>query len=713
MNRPAATRVGLVGAGYIASTHLEALSALGGVTVGAVIDPNLKAAQRMAGRVKGARAFASLDEAAAAGAVDRVHILAPPQFHHELARTAIMAGLPTLVEKPLGVTPQEAQSLVDLARERNVVLGVNQNYMFSEGVERFAAELARGAYGRLRHISMVCGVPLRQLVARQFGHWMFERPSNIILEQMVHPMSQLVRLLGQLSVTAAVARPAFELGRDMRFHQAFDVSFRGDEGTAQLHMAFGEAYPAWQLQCLCDDGLVVIDVVRAQVLRQQRTRYLEQADIALSSTYGALSQMGQAASGLFKYGASQLKLRGRADPFYLSMLASIRNFHEAVDQGRAPLADGALGAHLVSLCADIGRLAQVSDAPVSPPRTLVGRTDVVPAFDVAVLGGTGFIGKAVVEQLLVKGHRVGVIARNVRGLPSVFHDERVVLVQGDVTRRDDIERSIGKARYVINLAHGGGGATREAIVDALAGSARMVGEVCVAKSVERLVHISSIAALYLGGASETITVSTAPDARGSERGDYAFAKGEAERKLLALHKETGLNVSIQRPGVVVGDGASPFHSGLGLFNNDQHCMGWTDGMNELPFVLVEDCARAIVCALEPDAAVAGRTDNIVGGVRITARDYLEELARALGRPLRFHAGRVWRMQGVEIAKWLVKRAGGRAVPFPAVRDLQSRGMRARFDTSDTERALKWEPVRDRARFIESGIRVPAKAYRLD
>jgi nucleoside-diphosphate-sugar epimerase len=142
-------------------------------------------------------------------------------------------------------------------------------------------------------------------------------------------------------------------------------------------------------------------------------------------------------------------------------------------------------------------------------------------------------------------------------------------------------------------------------------------------------------------------------------------------------------------------------------------MGWTDGMNELPFVLVEDCARAIVCALEPDAAVAGRTDNIVGGVRITARDYLEELARALGRPLRFHAGRVWRMQGVEIAKWLVKRAGGRAVPFPAVRDLQSRGMRARFDTSDTERALKWEPVRDRARFIESGIRVPAKAYRLD
>ena len=54
MSLLAPTRVGLVGAGYIASTHLEALSALGGVTVSAIIDPNLAAAERMVGRVRGA-----------------------------------------------------------------------------------------------------------------------------------------------------------------------------------------------------------------------------------------------------------------------------------------------------------------------------------------------------------------------------------------------------------------------------------------------------------------------------------------------------------------------------------------------------------------------------------------------------------------------------------------------------------------------------------
>jgi nucleoside-diphosphate-sugar epimerase len=129
--------------------------------------------------------------------------------------------------------------------------------------------------------------------------------------------------------------------------------------------------------------------------------------------------------------------------------------------------------------------------------------------------------------------------------------------------------------------------------------------------------------------------------------------------------------------------------------------------------MVEDCASAIVCALAESASLGGRTDNIVGPVRLTARQYMEELALALGRPLKFHPGYVWRMQSVEIAKWLIKRAGGKSVAFPSVRDLQSRGMLARFDTSDTERVLNWQPNGDRASFINRGIKVPAAAFRLE
>ena len=86
-----------------------------------------------------------------------------------------------------------------------------------------------------------------------------------------------------------------------------------------------------------------------------------------------------------------------------------------------------------------------------------------------VVGGTGFIGRALVAQLLERGRTVGVIARNVKGLPDVFHDPRVRLIRGDVTSPEAIARGIGKARLVVNLAHGGASGSREAVVDALVG----------------------------------------------------------------------------------------------------------------------------------------------------------------------------------------------------------------------------------------------------
>ncbi|MFQ5620160.1 MAG: NAD-dependent epimerase/dehydratase family protein, partial [Rhodospirillales bacterium] len=52
-------------------------------------------------------------------------------------------------------------------------------------------------------------------------------------------------------------------------------------------------------------------------------------------------------------------------------------------------------------------------------------------FDVAVLGGTGFIGARVVRRFLAAGLRVGVTARNPANLAPLFDDESVTLIRGD------------------------------------------------------------------------------------------------------------------------------------------------------------------------------------------------------------------------------------------------------------------------------------------
>ena len=84
-------------------------------------------------------------------------------------------------------------------------------------------------------------------------------------------------------------------------------------------------------------------------------------------------------------------------------------------------------------------------------------------------------------------------------------------------------------------------------------------------------------------------------------------------------------------------------------------------------------------------------------------------AAASGRPLHFYAQSVYKLWGVDIGKWLVKRLIGRSAPFPSLRDTKSRGMNARFDCSDVKADLGWKPVADRETFIDQAIRATVQS----
>ena len=117
----------------------------------------------------------------------------------------------------------------------------------------------------------------------------------------------------------------------------------------------------------------------------------------------------------------------------------------------------------------------------------------------------------------------------------------------------------------------------------------------------------------------------------------------------------------------------------------------------MPLVLVQDVADAIVKTLDA-SGIEGKSYNIVGNVRLTAREYIDVLANATGRPLQFHPQSVLKLYSVEIFKTLIKKAGGRKDLWPSLRDLKSRGLAAKFDIDDARRDLGWVPVQDRTEF---------------
>ena len=696
------TRIALIGAGVISRSHADALRALPGRRVVAVADPDQGAARRLAAQT-GATAFASVAEMIAAGGIDRAHVLVPPPLHAAVGGQLLEAGIPVLLEKPLATDAAECAALLAASEGSGAALGVNQNFVHHPAFVRLRRMVAARALGRPRHAVCTYAMPLRQLQAQQFGHWMFRTPGNILLEQAVHPLSQLLALTGPVAALRAIGDPPHEIAPGVAFCAGASVTLQGRVLPAQLRFAVGQSFPVWQIEVFCDDGTILADIANNRLLCRTRGRWLDAADAMFAGLRSAGGLARDSIGNFAAYAGSMLRLWPRSDPFFRSMRDSIAAFHAALDEGVPPELDGAFGATLVRLCEDIRDQAF---PPPAAPRAPRRAAEAAPC-DVAVLGGTGFIGRYVVRRLLDAGQRVAVMARSTDNLPATFDDPRVVLHRGSVRDAPAVARAIVGARRVINLAHGGGGGSWPEVQAALVGSAEIVARECLAQKVERLIHVGSIAGLYLGPQSAPVTGATPPDPQAERRGDYARAKAECDRMLLGLHASAGLPVVILRPGVVVGAGSSPFHGGLGLFNNDQHCIGWNAGRNPLPFVLVEDVAEALAQALDAPG-IEGRCYNLVGDVRLTARDYIAELARVLERPLQFHPQSATWLWGEDVGKWLVKRAGGRAVPLPSRRDFVSRGMAATFDCSDAQRDLGWHPVADHARFLARALAVHAE-----
>ena len=434
---------------------------------------------------------------------------------------------------------------------------------------------------------------------------------------------------------------------------------------------------------------------------QGRAQWPEFLDNMVTGAGMAGQVAAQSVAGAAGYITGLLKLRPRSDGFFVSMRDSIAAFYRGIPAGRAPL-DGHFGESLVSICKALAAKipqAETTDSEFAPPLPASPRA-ITP--DLVVFGGTGFIGSHLIARLVAAGRQVRVVSRAAGAEQPPFDSPLVEIMRGDVASRDDVVRAIVGARQVVNLAHGGGGAKWEEIKRSMVDSAVLVAAAAKEAGIERLVHVGSIAGLYLGDPAETITGATPPDPEAEQRNLYARGKAEADHALLAFAREHDLGLVILRPGLVVGSGSPPLHGGLGFFNNEQHVIGWNAGANPLPFVLVEDVADAIIRALESQTAL-GKTYNLVGDVRPTAREFVGLLVDATGRPIVFHPQSVDWLYAAELFKYGVKRATGKAPDLPSRRDLVSRGLLAKFDCEDAKRDLDWHPVADRAQFIAAAI----------
>ena len=244
-------RVGVLGAGFMGGTHARAYHALPEIEVAAIFAPSERRGGPLAAEL-GTTWTDDLDRLLADTSIDAVSVCLPTPQHRPATEAALAAGKHVLLEKPIALTLEDADALVDLAAATDRTVMVGHVLRFWPEYVELHRLVGGGTLGR----------PLSAVATRRqpFPAWspLFARSDltgGAVVDMMIHDFDALNWLFGPSSaVTAHGHRNPRSGGWDQI--QA-TITYGAASALVDGGMMMPESYPfSSTLQVLCESGAV-------------------------------------------------------------------------------------------------------------------------------------------------------------------------------------------------------------------------------------------------------------------------------------------------------------------------------------------------------------------------------------------------------------------------------------------------------------------------
>ncbi|RLJ08072.1 MAG: hypothetical protein DRP16_02175 [Candidatus Aenigmatarchaeota archaeon] len=233
---------------------------------------------------------------------------------------------------------------------------------------------------------------------------------------------------------------------------------------------------------------------------------------------------------------------------------------------------------------------------------------------ILVTGGTGYIGRNLVEKLLFLGYKVRLLSRNPEITKYMFPEADVV--EGDVLKKSNLEIAVSGVSEVIHLA-GLVSYTKpkDEIFHVNVDGTKNLIEVCVELGVKRIIFSSSVS--VYGPVEHVVTERTQPN----PVNPYGESKLEAEKLIL----ESGIPYVILRFAPVYGEGSPVWAKKLKLLER----FPVPDTKNLTQLVNVFDAVHAFEIVLKKKDILG--TYLIADKKPIKFVEFAEMLVRELGK----------------------------------------------------------------------------------
>jgi nucleoside-diphosphate-sugar epimerase/predicted dehydrogenase len=690
-------KVGLLGTGYIAAHHKNALETAKQANIAAVCDLNSTKSQEFARIIPNCRAYSHLNEMLENEQLDVVHILTPPDQHYEQAKMILNKGISVFIEKPMCSTSLECHSLCELSHQHHALLGVNHNFLFFSAYLKLKKALADQQLGEVDHITITWHSNLEILKHGPYGGWMFHEPQNLWLETGCHISSMLLDLVDEYEIVWVDADKEMSLPNGKHIYRQWTVFGKAGKTTFEMRLSYTPGFEDKSIELCGFTGHAKVDFTRNTFLLKRHTSYSLPFDIYHMNKRESLSLLRQGYQNIQNYILSKLKLVPYGDPYAASIASSIHHFYDALGQKENNLR-GKFGPRVIEFCEKALAKTRLNSNPAAHRPSQHQKSEIL------VLGGAGFIGQALTKELLKRGKKVRLLTRDPSKVESLKGD--LDIINGDILSTEDLQQALKGIKTVYHLATAHVKTWKD-YQEYDINATKKVGDASLEAGVERLIYTGTIDSYYAGKHGEIITEQTPLDPYIHRRNYYAQAKAAGEQYLKALHQDKNLPLVILRPGIVIGTGGSPFHWGVGMWHYNSVCQYWGKGAHPLPFVLVDDVVSGLILSMEKPN-IEGQSFNLIDAPLLSAQDYIHSLEETLHAKIEAIPTSLTSFYTLDCFKYGVKvLVGHKDRRLPSWRDWSSRTQRATYDCTKAREQLGWRPASNKAHLIERGIRIPA------
>lgn len=255
-------KIGLIGCGAIAQTHLHALRKIYPDKTLFFCDSDISRASRLASANGSGKVYSDPDELLLKECPDCIHILTPLPSHASIAEKALQCGCHVYVEKPVTHTAEDFRRLRELAEGKRKILCAGYSTLGMPVILKARNILKSRQFGRLIcvHCDFLCSWPGNLIPYGDPFHWSYSLRGGILQNMADHPASLIVDAMDSIEHHCSYFCHRNILPNDCP--DLLNVSLKNNDQVGSFTLYLGNGPAQWQVYYFLEKGIVMADMGR-------------------------------------------------------------------------------------------------------------------------------------------------------------------------------------------------------------------------------------------------------------------------------------------------------------------------------------------------------------------------------------------------------------------------------------------------------------------